>query len=217
MAQFWNPTGRSGRRRGHLGPGGYVIVGKLVAPGGSCVADVRWSPNLATWTRAYDVNDVTGSSQVLAVAADAHGFVSAGSHDAQPALWTTTDGRAWTTIVLPLPSGATGVLQQVAVNGRRVLALGAQTVAGVTTPLAELSTDGGATFQPVPLGAPGPDLAVTALTADASGFTAAVQTGTPERQDVTIWTAPPGRQRRPALCLAPELTSSPSWRQSAVR
>ena len=53
------------------GPHGYVIVGKLVAPGGSCVADVWWSPDLTFWTRAHDVNDATGSSQVLAVAADA--------------------------------------------------------------------------------------------------------------------------------------------------
>ena len=56
-------------------------------------------------TRAHDVNDTAGSSQVLAVAADAHGFISAGSHDGQPAVWTTTDGRTWTTTVLPLPPG----------------------------------------------------------------------------------------------------------------
>ena len=87
------------------GPHGYVIVGKLVAPGGSCVADVWWSPNLTVWTRAHDVNDATGSSQVLAVAADARGFVSAGSHDGKPAVWTTTDGTTWTTIVLPVRPG----------------------------------------------------------------------------------------------------------------
>ena len=66
------------------GPVGYIIVGKLVAPGGNCVADVWWSPNLTFWVRAHDVNDATGSSQVLAVAAGAHGFVSAGSHDGRP-------------------------------------------------------------------------------------------------------------------------------------
>ena len=33
------------------GPAGYVIVGKLVAPDGSCVADVWWSPDLISWTR----------------------------------------------------------------------------------------------------------------------------------------------------------------------
>ena len=41
------------------------ITGKLVAPGGNCVADVWWSPDLVSWTRAHDVNDATGSSQVL--------------------------------------------------------------------------------------------------------------------------------------------------------
>ena len=175
------------------GPGGYVIVGKEVAPSGVCVADVWWSPDLASWTRAHDVNDVTGSSQVLAVAAGPHGFISAGSHDGQPAVWTTTDGRAWTTIVLPLPSGATsGVLQQIAISGNRVLALGQQVVAGVTTPLAELSTDGGATFQPVPFASPGPDPAITALTAGAGGFTAAALAGAPGQQEVTIWTSADG-------------------------
>ena len=83
------------------GPAGYVIVGRLVAAGGSCVADVWWSPDMTSWTRAHDVNDTDGSSQVLAVAAGAHGFVSVGSHNSQPAVWTTTNGRAWKTIVLP--------------------------------------------------------------------------------------------------------------------
>jgi hypothetical protein len=156
-------------------------------------ADVWWSPNLASWTHAHDVNDVTGSSQVLAVAAGPHGFISAGSHNGQPAVWTTTDGPAWTTLVLPLPSGATsGVLQQIAISGNRVVALGRQVVGGVTTPLAELSTDGGATWQPVPFAAPGPDPAITALTADRGGFTAAVQAGTPGQPHVTLWTSADG-------------------------
>jgi hypothetical protein len=174
------------------GPAGYVIVGKLVAPGGGCVADVWWSPDLARWTRAHDVNEADGSSQVLAVAAQAHGFVSAGSHNGQPAVWTTTSGPTWTTMVLPLSHGATGVLQQVAVHGRRVAALGVQTLGGVTRPLAELSADGGATWRQIPFGAPGPDAAITALTADDDGFTAAVRSGTPGQQDVTIWTSAGG-------------------------
>ena len=112
------------------GPAGYVIVGKLVAPGGGCVADVWFSPNLTSWTRAHDVNDTTGSSQVLAVAASAHGFVSVGSHDSMPAIWTTANGTSWKTIVLPPPDGAaTAVLQQVAINGDRIVALGQATPA----------------------------------------------------------------------------------------
>ena len=115
------------------GPAGYVIVGKLVAPGGGCVADVWWSPNLTSWTRAHDVNDTTGSSQVLAVAAGAHGFVSVGSHDSKPAVWTTANGTSWKTIVLPVPDGAaTAVLQQIAINGNRVVALGQATPAAGT-------------------------------------------------------------------------------------
>ena len=72
------------RRRGRRGPAGYVIVGKLAAPGGAYLAGVWWSPDLTSWTRARDVNDVSGSSRMLAVAAGAHGFVAAGSHDGQP-------------------------------------------------------------------------------------------------------------------------------------
>ena len=132
------------------GPRGYVITGKLIAPGGACVADVWWSPDLTSWTRAHDVNDTAGSSQVLAVAADDDGFISAGSHDGQPAVWTTTDGRTWTTTVLPLPSGTSGVLQRISIDGNRVIAQGQQTTASVTTPLAELSADDGATWTPAP-------------------------------------------------------------------
>jgi Protein kinase domain len=174
------------------GPQGYVVVGKLVADGGACVADVWWSSDLATWTRAHDVNDTTGSSQVLAVAAGPNGFVSAGSHDGQPAVWTTADGSTWTTIVLPLAAGSSGVLQQIAINGNRVVALGTQTAAGTTVPLAEVSADGGRTWRQVPLDAPGADVAVTALTADSGGFTAAVQAGAPGQQQVTIWTSTDG-------------------------
>jgi hypothetical protein len=176
------------------GPAGYIIVGKLVAPDGSCVADVWWSPDLAVWTRAHDVNDFTGSSQVLSVAADAHGFVSVGSHNGRPAVWTTTDGRAWRTIVLPAPAGAvTAVLQQIAIDGHRVAALGQAIAAdGRTAPMAEVSADGGATWRQVPFGAPGPDTAFTALAAGRRGFTAAGQSGVPGQQRVALWTSADG-------------------------
>jgi hypothetical protein len=172
------------------GPHGYVIVGKLVAPGGSCVADVWWSPDLTFWTRAHDVNLATGSSQVLAVAADANGFVSVGSHNGQPAVWTTTDGRTWTTIVLPVPPGATSaVLQQIAINGDRVAALGQAYTRSGTVPLAELSVNGGSSWQQVPFSSPGPDTTFTALTATSGGFTAAGQFGQAGQQQVAAWTS----------------------------
>ena len=138
------------------GPHGYVIVGKLVASGGGCVADVWWSPDLKSWTRAHDVNDVTGSSQVLAVAAGAAGFVSVGSHDGQPAVWITANGTTWTTIVLPAPAGASSaVLQQVAISGNRVVAVGQATTPAGTVPIAELSLDGGISWRQVPISSPG--------------------------------------------------------------
>jgi len=181
------------------GPHGYVIVGKLVAPGGSCVADVWWSPDLTFWTRAHDVNLATGSSQVLAVAADADGFVSVGSHNGQPAVWITTDGRTWRTIVLPVPAGATSaVLQQIAINGNRVAALGQAYTSSGTVPLAELSVNGGTSWQQVPFSSPGPDTTFTALTASSGGFTAAGQFGAPGQQQVAAWTSVLGTSWTPA-------------------
>ena len=175
------------------GPHGYVIVGKLVGSGGACVADVWWSPDLKSWTRAHDVNDVTGSSQVLAVAASASGFVSVGSHDGKPAVWTTADGTTWTTIVLPVPAGASSaVLQQVATSGTRVVAVGQQTTPAGTVPVAELSVDGGASWQQVPLSSPGPDTTFTALTADSGGFAAAAEFGAPGQQQIAAWTSAAG-------------------------
>jgi hypothetical protein len=181
------------------GPAGYVIVGKLVAPGGGCVADVWWSPDLTFWTRAHDVNDVTGSTQVLAVAADAHGFVSVGSHIGRPAVWTTTDGRSWTTIVLPLPAGTSAAtLEQIAINHDHVAALGQATTAAGTVPFAELSVNGGSSWHQVPFSSPGPDSAFTALTASSRGFTAAGQFGAPGQREIAIWTSANGTAWAPS-------------------
>jgi hypothetical protein len=175
------------------GPHGYVIVGTSLKKGGGCSADVWWSPDLVRWTKAHDVNDSDGSSTVLTVTATVNGFVSVGSYDSKPAAWTSTDGRGWATIHLPLPSGATkGSLQQVAVRGNRVAALGDQVAGGVAKPLAELSANGGATFKPVSFGAAGRDPAFTALTKDDGGFTAALRSGAPGRQAATIWTSADG-------------------------
>jgi hypothetical protein len=197
------------------GPAGYVIVGKLVAPGGACVADVWWSPNLTSWTRARDVNDATGSSQVLAVAAGAHGFVSVGSHEAKPAVWTTANGRSWETIVLPVPDGATAAtLEQVAITGNRVIALGQVTTAAGPVPFAELSVDGGANWRQVPFSSPGPDTAFTALTADSAGFTAAGLFGEPGQQNVAVWTSATGTSWTPTQ--ASDLSGAGAWQIDAL-
>ncbi len=176
------------------GPAGYVIVGKVVKPGGACTADVWWSQNLTSWIKAHDLNDTTGSSQVLAVAASQHGFVSVGSHNDKPVAWVTTDGKAWTTINMPLASGASaGFMTQVAIDGNHVAAAGQQTTGAGTPPLVEQSADGGNTWKPVPFGSPEPGTTVTALTFGSGAFTAAGQFGTASGDvDATVWTSPDG-------------------------
>ncbi len=157
---------------------------------------------------------------MLAVAASAHGFVSAGSHDGQPAFWTTTDGRSWKTIVLPPPDGAaTAVLEQVAINGNRVVALGHAAPANGAPagtgpgafPFAELSVDGGTSWQQVPFSSPGPDIAFTALTADSAGFTATGLFGPPGQQGVAVWTSATGVSWKPS-----QASGSEAWQIDAL-
>jgi hypothetical protein len=173
------------------GPAGYVIAS--TTPGGG-TPDLWWSRDMTSWTRATSMNDTSGSSRVLSVAANGHGFLAAGSHDGHPAVWSTSDGRSWTAIVLGLPASASSaVLQQVAVNGDHVVVLGRQQQANGTAPLAETSANSGLSWQVVPFPSPGPDTSITALTAGpASGFTAAARYGTPGQQRAGVWTSPSG-------------------------
>jgi hypothetical protein len=175
------------------GPTGYLIDGKLVGAGGVCIADDWFSTDLTSWTRAHSATPPTGSSQVLAVAADSHGFVTVGSHNGQPAVWTTSNGTLWFIDVLPQPIGASAaLLQQVAVSGNSVVALGQQTTASGVLPLAELSTNGGKTWQEVQFISAGPNTTVTALTAGPGGFTAAGQFGSAGQLGAAIWRSPDG-------------------------
>jgi len=180
--------------RAASGPRGYVIAGTVAGPGGAPSRDVWWSADLTSWTRAQDQNETGGSDQVLAVAAGPSGFVSGGSHDNRPAVWTSPDGRTWTAVDPPLPAGASaGLIQQAAVRGSSVVALGQQITAGGIQPLAERSGDGGLSWQPAPFGAPGPGTSFTALTADAGGFTAAAQFGPSGGPAVAaVWTSANG-------------------------
>ena len=174
--------------------GGYVIAGTVAGAGGVPSRVTWWSPDLTSWTKADDVNETSGSNQVLAVAAGPPGFVSAGSHDNRPVVWTTRDGRSWTAVNPQLPAGASaGVIQQVAVHGSHIVALGQQITTAGVQPLAERSADGGLTWQQVPFSAPGPGISFTALTAGAGGFTAAAQFGPPGgTTDAAIWTSADG-------------------------
>ncbi len=184
---------------GAAGLAGYSVVGRPAGPGSASVADVWWSQNLTSWTEARDMNVMSGTIQVLAVAADPQGFVSAGSHNSQPAVWTTSDGKLWTTIDLALPAGASSaVLQQIAINENHVVALGQEIKAGVAVPFAEQSSDGGASWRQAPFSPPGPNTVITALTADSGGFTAAGQYGEPGHQAVVTWTSATGLTWTPA-------------------
>jgi hypothetical protein len=140
------------------------------------------------------VGGTSGSNQVLAVAAGPSGFVSAGARDDQPAVWTTPDGRTWTAVSVPLPSGASGgVIQQVAVSGKNVVALGRQATAHGIQPLAARSGDGGQTWQVVPFSAPGPGISFTALTAGPGGFTAAARFGLADGSSgAAVWSSTDG-------------------------
>jgi len=174
------------------GPRGYVILGKLAVPGG-CAADVWYSANLTSWTRAHDVNGTTGSSQTLAVAALPDGFVSVGSHNGRPAAWTTSDGTTWRTIDLSGPANAQ--LNQIAVRGGRVVATGGSDGQGAgAAAFAVSSPDGGATWQQSGLRLPAPGTVVTALAAGPQGWIAAGQYGTPGRPRVVVWKLAPGQQ-----------------------
>ena len=170
---------------------GYVIAAGLATSGQA--AQLWWSPNLTSWTRATVMNDASSSSRVQAVTAAAHEFMAVGSDGGHPAVWTTTDGQTWTTIVLDLPPGASAAqLDQVAMDGNRVVALGQETTAGGTVPFAEMSANGGASWQRVLSGPSGTGTVVTALAAGTGGFTAASQSGPPGQQDAQIWTSATG-------------------------
>jgi hypothetical protein len=184
------------------GPAGYVIVGSELKSSGGCTADVYWSANLTSWTEAHDVNLTTGSFVDIAVAAGPDGFVSVGSRDGMPVVWTTTDGRAWTTRQLPVAVGVkAGQLKEVAINGNRVVATGTETTQAGTTPLAELSVSGGTSWQQVPFGSLVPGTTITAVTQTSGGFTAAsLSSGSSGDLDAAVWTSATGA----------------SWTQSSV-
>jgi hypothetical protein len=104
---------------------------------------------------------------------------------------------------IPLAAGASaGWIQQVAVSGTRMTALGQQVTANGVRPLAEVSADGGRAWRPVPFSSPGPGVSVTALAGGPGGFTAAAQFGAAGGAlDAAVWTSADGS----------------TWTRSAVR
>ena len=184
------------------GPGGYVIVGTESA-GSRTVAAAWYAPGLTGWRRAADAGpgalDGPGNRAMNAVTATGRGFVAVGVAGDRPAVWRSSDGRAWTLATLALPPGAaSAAFDYVAANGGVVAAVGTEvTTAGQRRPFAAVSTDAGAdwTAAPLPLptaGGPGAAVAATALTAAGGGFTATGTYGVPGESDVVVWTLPAG-------------------------
>jgi hypothetical protein len=81
-------------------------------------------------------------------------------------------------------------------------------------PFAELSVDGGVSWQQVPFSSPGPDTAFTALAADSAGFTAAGLFGEPGQQNVAVWTSATGTSWTPTQ--ASDFSGAGAWQISAL-
>lgn len=171
-------------------------VTKHVIP--SRVVAAAWSSaGLSGWTRGTGVGagdlDGPGARQMDAVTAAGTGYVAVGSLRHAPAVWTSLDGRRWALTALPPPAGARGgVLQQVAAQGRVIVATGNETTAAGTAAFAAYSTDGGKSWQQTLLSAPGRLAAVTALAAPGRGFEAVGTVGRPGNQRVIVWSSRDG-------------------------
>jgi hypothetical protein len=180
------------------GKGGYVIVGRQ-AVAGQTVAAAWWSAGLTGWQRGTDAAagalDGPGAArQMLAATASAGGFVAVGSAGTHPGAWISANGRTWRAVTVALPMNSVRAqLQQVTVNGRRIVAVGmSATSGGQTAPFTALSVNGGATWTESLLPSPGGAAAVDAVAATGAGFTATGTVGADGHEDVVIWTATDG-------------------------
>ena len=170
------------------GRDGYVLVGQQVT-GSRRFAAMWWSSDLRDWTRGYNGHLIgTIPSSVHAVTAAGTGFVGAGEHGGQPAVWISTAGQSWAPINLPPPGGAaSAALRFAAANGRTVVTAGEADTGHGTVPFVATSADGGQNWREIMLPATGGGT-VTGLTASGPGFSAAGRTG----QDAVTWSSPDG-------------------------
>jgi hypothetical protein len=176
------------------GRSGYVVVGKQVSNGRTFAA-MWWSGDLRNWTGGSNggLDGRLKSSVVYAVGATATGFVAAGTHGGCHTIWTSTDGKNWSVYDVPKPPGTTAaLLQQVAVNGTRVVTAGYVVGKAGDAPVVVVSPDGGKTWRQILLAAPGGAGAVAALTAAGNGFVAAGVAGPAGAQHAVTWSSPDG-------------------------
>jgi len=176
------------------GRSGYVVVGKQMSNGRTFAA-MWWSGDLRNWTGGSNggLDGRLKSSAVYAVGATATGFVAAGTHGGCHTIWTSADGKNWSVYDVPKPPGATdALLQQVAVNGTRVVTAGYVVGKAGDAPVVVVSADGGKTWRQILLSAPGGAGAVAALTAAGNGFVAAGMAGPAGAQHAVTWSSPDG-------------------------
>jgi hypothetical protein len=179
---------------------GYVIVGWQDS--GAHQTGMAWfSSGLAGWQVAL-LPATGGNTMVTGITATSSGFVAIGSAGASPAVWTSANGQVWHQTTLPLPetasagSASSASLSLVAANGATVAATGTEvTASGQSVPFAEMSADGGTTWQaaavPSPVDATQGSVTITALTAAGTGFTATGTYGLAGNTDVVVWTCSP--------------------------
>jgi hypothetical protein len=176
------------------GRSGYVVVGKQMSNGRTFAA-MWWSGDLRNWTGGSNggLDGRLKSSAVYAVGATATGFVAAGTHGGCHTIWTSADGKTWSPYDVPKPPGATdALLQQVAVNGTRVVTAGYVVDKAGDAPVVVVSADGGRTWRQILLSAPGGVGAVSTLTAAGNGFVAAGMAGPAGAQHAVTWSSPDG-------------------------
>lgn len=204
-ARTWTiESGNAGLSRGNAagaaaGPAGYVIVGhRSVGDAGTTVATAWYAPNLTGWQPAAIPASDDGAATMNAVTATARGFAAVGATGTSPAVWLSATGRTWQEVQVPTPADAArAALDYVAADGDTVVAAGTEfSVAGASSPFAEVSANAGATWTEVQLPVPdigsGTGSTVTALTAAEGGFTAVGTYVTQAGPEVVIWTLPPG-------------------------
>ena len=176
------------------GRSGYVVVGRQMSNGRTFAA-MWWSGDLRNWTGGSNggLDGRLESSAVYAVGATATGFVAAGTHGGCHTIWTSADGKNWSVYDVPKPPGATdALLQQVAVNGSRVVTAGYVVDKAGDAPVVVVSADGGKTWRQILLSAPGGVGAVSTLTAAGNGFVAAGMAGPAGAQHAVTWSSPDG-------------------------
>lgn len=184
------------------GPAGYVIVGAAAAS-----AETWHSGDLKNWARGTSAHpgDLEGTSAsphwMHGVTGGQFGYVAVGglndpsakTASERPAVWTSADGSTWAMQQLPLPGGSSDAsLHQVAAKGNTVIATGTASAPNGWAVFADVSADGGKTWQQTQLPQGTGNSIVTALTATPRGWVIAGSSGPFGQASVVLWSSADG-------------------------